>query len=125
MPGISVFHESERVFQPYLGDATRPDAGTARIARLVGRDISSSMSVGVVVYEGVTVDWNLDFDETIIILDGRMRIISDGVTYACRPGDVAWFPAHTPLTYVVEDRVTVFYAIHPMPDASTGQAQEP
>ena len=115
MASISVFSAADRQFEAYLGDASTPEKGGARIARLVGRPNSSSLGGGVVVYERLTVDWNLDFDEMITVIEGGMNIHSGGATYAVVAGDVAWFPAHTPLTYEVADRVVVSYAIWPMP----------
>ena len=114
MAEISVFPAKERRFSRYLGDEAAPEKGGARIARLIGTDISKSMGGGIVVYERLTVDWDLPFDEVIIVLEGAMRIRCQAKTYDCGPGDVAWFPAHTPLTYDVADRVVVFYAKHPV-----------
>jgi ethanolamine utilization protein EutQ len=114
MAEIAVFPAKVRQFTQYLGTASEPKKGVARIARLVGTDISKSMGGGVVVYEGLTVEWDLPFDELIVVLEGTMRIHSRGKSYDCRAGDVAWFPAHTPLTYEVADRATVFYALHPV-----------
>ena len=114
MAKIAVFPAKKRRFKRYLGKASAPEKGAARIARLVGPDISRSMGGGVVVYERLTVDWDLPFDELIVILEGAMRIRSRGKTYDCGPGDVAWFPAKTPLTYEVPKRVVVFYALHPV-----------
>ena len=116
MNSISVFKASERHFEHYLGDETAPDQGSARIARLIGRSNSSSLGGGVVVYEKVTVDWNLAFDEMITVIEGAMKIHSAGATHSLGPGDVAWFPKHTPLTYEVAVRVVVSYAIWPIPE---------
>ena len=99
----------------YLGDDAAPEKGSARIARLVGNSNSSSMGGGVVIYELITVDWNLPFDEVITIIEGAVNIHSCGTSYKLDPGDVAWFPAHTPLTYEVPDRVVVSYTVHPLP----------
>ena len=115
MTSISVFSAANRHFETYLGDAATPEQGGARIARLIGRANSSSLGGGVVVYEKVTVDWDLAFDEMITVIEGAMKIQSGGVIYTLAPGDVAWFPAHTPLTYEVSDRVVVSYAIWPLP----------
>ena len=115
MTSISVFRAADRPFETYLGDANAPEKGGARIARMIGRANSSSLGGGVVVYEKLTVDWDLDFDEMITVIEGAMKIHTGGVTYAVVAGDVAWFPAHTPLTYEVADRVVVSYAIWPMP----------
>jgi ethanolamine utilization protein EutQ len=114
MAEISVFPAKNRHYARYLGDEAAPEKGAARIARLVGPEISKSMGGGLVIYERLTVDWDLPFDELIIVLEGAMRIRSLGRTYDCGPGDAAWFPAHTPLTYDVPDRVVVFYAKHPV-----------
>ena len=109
---ISVFAAKTRAFVHY--PAAGP-SGSAHIARLIGPHNSASLSGGVVVYERLTVDWDLPFDEMITVIDGAMTIRSEGETFALAPGDVAWFPAHTPLSYDVPDRVTVSYAIWPQP----------
>ena len=114
MAEIAVFPASNRLFVRYLGEETAPEKGEAHIARLVGSDVSSSMGGGVVVYERLTVDWDLPFDEMIVVLEGSLRITSQGKTYDCGKGDVAWFPAHTPLSYEVASRAVVFYALHPI-----------
>ena len=115
MNSISVFKSAGRQFETYLGDPALPEKGGARIARLIGRANSTSLGGGVVVYEKVTVDWDLAFDEMITVIEGEMRIHSGGATIALARGDVAWFPAHTPVTYEVSDRVVVSYAIWPLP----------
>ena len=114
MADISVFPAKGRRYSPYLGDDAAPDKGSARIARLVGPEISKGMGGGVVIYERVKVDWDLPFDEFIVVLEGAMSIHCQGKRYDCGPGDVAWFPAHTPLTYDVAERVMVCYALHPV-----------
>lgn len=116
MAGISVFPARDRTFDRYLGDPLRPEEGQARIARMIGRHNSGSLSGGVVVYERVTVDWDLPFDEMITVIEGAMQVISGGQIHDLGRGDVARFPAHTPLTYCVADRVTVSYAVWPQPE---------
>lgn len=115
MAAISVFHAADRQSETYLGDPAHPEKGGARIARLIGQTNSTSMAGGVVIYERLTVSWDLDFDEMITIVDGSMTIRSGGAAYIMKHGDVAWFPAHTDLTYDVADRVVVSYAVFPMP----------
>lgn len=114
MAEIKCFKASERVFETYMGDPAAPEHNYARIAKLVGPEISRSMGGGVVTYRGLTAPWTLPFDEFVIVLDGAFRVTSAGVSYDCVPGDVLWFPAHTPLTYEVADFVTLFYAKHPV-----------
>lgn len=116
MSPISVFGAADRKFESYLGDEANPATGRARIARMIGQSNSSSLGGGVVVYEQITVDWDLPFDEMITVIEGEMMIRSDGKTFSLTVGDVAWFPARTPLTYVVTERATVSYAIWPLPN---------
>jgi ethanolamine utilization protein EutQ len=110
---IKVFKSNDREFVRYLGDDTAPEKGSARISRLIGSSNSSSIGGGVFIYERITVDWVLPFDEMITVIEGTMRIHSGGASYDLNPCDVAWFPARTPLTYEVTERVIVSYAIYP------------
>jgi ethanolamine utilization protein EutQ (cupin superfamily) len=119
MSEVTVFPLTERRFEYYLGNASSPGGGVARIARLVGASLSSSIGAGVVVYERLTIDWTFAFDEVVIVLEGAMSVRSGDKVYECRAGDVAWFPANQALTYEVADRVVVFYATYPV--ASTLQ----
>jgi ethanolamine utilization protein EutQ len=119
MSEIAVFPGTKRRFEHYLGDPSSPEDGLARIARLVGASLSSSLGAGVVVYERMTIDWTLAFDEVVVVLEGAMLVRSGDKVYECRPGDIAWFPANQALTYEVADRVVVFYATYPV--ASTLQ----
>ena len=114
MSEVTVFPAAERRFEHYLGDPSSPESGTARIARLVEAGLSNSIGAGIVVYERVTIDWKLAFDEAVIILEGSMSVRSGGKTYECRSGDVAWFPANQSLSYEVRERVVVFYATYPV-----------
>ena len=58
---------------------------------------------------------DLPFDEMITVIEGQMTVRSGGNDFDLGPGDVAWFPAHTPLTYDVPESVVVSYAIWPQP----------
>jgi len=123
---ISVFKSDDRKFVRYLGgDSPIAAEGDAWIARLVGTDQSETMGAGVVVYEKVTVDWNLPFDEVITLLEGKLRVHSAGAKYDLVPGDMAWFPARTPLRYEVENRAVVSYAIYPLPPKTPTRCDPP
>ncbi|RJF87134.1 DUF861 domain-containing protein [Oleomonas cavernae] len=114
MPEIKCFKAADRTFETYMGSPDRPEKDYARIAKLVGPEISQSMGGGVVTYRKLTAPWSLPFDELVVVLDGAFTVTSAGKAYDCVAGDVLWFPAHTPLTYEVADFVTVFYAKHPV-----------
>ena len=85
---IAVFPVMKRTFDHYLGDTATPERGIARIARLVGSELSNSIGAGVVIYERMSIDWSLAFDEAIVVLDGTMLVHSGDKTYECAEGDV-------------------------------------
>lgn len=114
MAGIHSFKAEGRQFSTYMGDAANPRAGFAEIAKLIGPAISSTMGAGVVTYRRLTAPWALPFDEVVVILAGAMRVISDGTVHQAGPGDVLFFPKETPLTYEVDDEVTLFYVKYPV-----------
>ena len=112
---ISVFKASDRQFIRYLGDDKNESGGHAWIARLVRDPISNTIGAGVVIYERITVEWDFPFDEFITVIEGALRVRSAGSTYDLSQGDMAWFPAHTPLTYEVGEREVVGYSVYPLP----------
>jgi hypothetical protein len=72
---ISVFKSTDRNFVRYLGDDGAPEKGSAKIARLIKSPISSSIGGGVEVYERVTVDGDLPFDEMITVIEGVSNML--------------------------------------------------
>lgn len=58
------------------------------------------------IYEKLTVAWDLPFDKMITVLEGDLRIHSDGLIHDLQADDIGLVPAHTPLTYEVAGRVT-------------------
>jgi ethanolamine utilization protein EutQ len=106
---MNVFKGEKISFVRYLGHHSAPERGDARIARLVRPSNGGSLDAGLVIYKRITVDWNLQFDEFITVVEGSMRIHSSGLSYDLVPGDVAWIPAHTPFTYEVHLQVIVSY----------------
>ncbi|PWR21882.1 AraC family ligand binding domain-containing protein [Zavarzinia compransoris] len=106
MAGVRCFPAGSRAFAPYIDNA--------EIAKLIGPEVSSTMGAGVVTYRRLSAPWSLPFDEVVIVLAGAMRVVSDGAVHEAGPGDVLFFPKETPLTYEVDDEVTLFYVKYPV-----------
>ena len=102
------FKRQEMRFEPYGGPP-----GEARIARLVGPDVSRSMGIGLASFDGCAIEWTLLYDEMIVVLEGVFRLGIDGRVIEGRPGDVIWIPEKTPVVYMGEKAV-VCYALHPV-----------
>lgn len=118
MSEIACFKAEGRRFETYMGTPDSASGPFAEIAKLIGPEISTSMGAGVVTYRRLEAPWSLPFDEAVVILAGRMAVVSAGVRYDAVPGDVLWFPKETPLTYVVEDEVTLFYVKFPVSETA-------
>ncbi|MEZ5773910.1 MAG: ethanolamine utilization protein EutQ [Hyphomicrobiaceae bacterium] len=90
--------------------------GEARIARLVGPELSQTMGAGVAVFDGCSIEWTLLYDEVIVVLEGLFRLrygASHEHMIEARPGDVIWLPDKTPLKYEGE-AAKVFYVLDPV-----------
>jgi ethanolamine utilization protein EutQ len=109
MTDVKHFPSQDMQFEPYGGPP-----GDARIARLVGPELSSSMGGGIATFDGCSIDWTVLYDELIVVLEGTFRLRLDGDrTIEAGPGDVIWLPEHTALRYE-GDRAKVFYALSPV-----------
>lgn len=108
MTDVKHFASREMRFEPYGGPP-----GEARIARLVGPELSSSMGGGVATFDGCSIDWTVLYDELIVVLEGNFRLRLGERTIEAGPGDVIWLPEGTPLRYE-GDGAKVFYALSPV-----------
>ncbi len=103
------FKRSEMQFEHYGGPP-----GKAEIARLVGPDISATMGAGVAAFEACSIEWTVLYDEVIVVLEGRFRLVVGDQRLDCGPGDVLWIPEGTALKYEADERAVCFYALHPV-----------
>jgi ethanolamine utilization protein EutQ len=105
------FKASEMRFETYGGPP-----GTARIARLIGPDLSHTMGAGIATFDGCSIEWTVLYDEAIVVLEGQFRL-RIGADYKeiieASPGDVIWLPENTPLKYE-GDKAKVFYTLYPV-----------
>jgi ethanolamine utilization protein EutQ len=108
MAGVKHFKRSEMTFDVYGGPP-----GQAKIARLVGPDISKTMGAGIAQFDGCSIEWTVLYDEMIVVLEGTFRLRAGKDTYEAVPGDVIWIPENTPLRYE-GDKATVCYTLFPV-----------
>ncbi len=90
MPHVKHFPADKMQFEPYGGPP-----GEAKIARLVGPELSSSMGGGVATFDACSIEWTVLYDELIVVLEGTFRLRlggSESRTIEARPGDVIWLP---------------------------------
>lgn len=108
MTDVRHFPSREMRFETYGGPP-----GEARIARLVGPELSSSMGGGIATFDGCSIEWTVLYDELIVVLEGNFRLRLGDRIIEAGPGDVIWLPEGTPLRYE-GDGARVFYALSPV-----------
>ena len=108
MPEVRHFKRDEMSFVAYGGPP-----GEAKIARLIGPDISRTMGAGIATFDGCSVEWTVLYDEMIVVLEGHFRLRVGDRAYEAGPGDVIWLPENTPVRYEGE-RARVCYALFPV-----------
>ncbi len=108
MSGIRHFKRVEMQLEHFGGPP-----GQARIARLVGPDVSKTMGVGLVEFDGCSIEWTVLYDEMIVVLEGLFRLRAGKQVFEGRPGDIIWIPEKTPIVYEGEKAI-VCYALYPV-----------
>ncbi len=109
MSNTVLFRRSEMRFEHFGGPP-----GSAEIARLVGPDTSKTMGAGIATFEACSIEWTVLYDEVIVVLEGRFRLVVGDDRFECGPGDVLWIPENTALKYEADERAVCFYALHPV-----------
>jgi len=104
--GVKLFRRDEAQFAP----------GPNGIAAhgLINAGFSKQMGAGVGVFDKCSVEWTLDYDEVLFIIDGKLRLHVAENIYEAVTGDVLWIPAGTAIVYEAEVRTTFFYAVSPV-----------
>lgn len=108
MSGVKLFKSSDIELEPYGGPP-----GVARIARLIGPELSSRMGGGIAFFDECSIEWTILYDEIIVVLDGEFRLRVGDDAYDMAPGDVIWLPENTPLVYEGKG-ARVFYVLAPV-----------
>ena len=89
---------------------------------VVNAGYSRELGAGIGVFENCSVPWTVTYDEVLFIKDGELTLRVGDKAYRAGPGDILWIPKDTAVIYEAKERVTFFYAVHPVgASPSTGQ----
>lgn len=86
--------------------------GEARVGRAISTDLSPSMGAGIAEFDQCSVDWQVQYDEIVHVLEGTFRLIVDGKAHEAHVGDTMWIPKGTKLTYQ-GNKARIFYTVYP------------
>ena len=81
---------------------------------VVNAGYSRGLGAGIGVFENISMPWTVAYDEVLFIKDGRLTLRVGGKAFLAGPGDILWIPKDTPVIYEAKERVTFFYAVHPV-----------
>ena len=114
--GVKLFRRDEAQFRRGLN-------GIAAHG-LINAGFSKQMGAGVGVFDKCSVEWTLDYDEVLFIIDGNLRLHVSEKIYEAGAGDVLWIPAGTAIVYEATVRTPFFYAVAPVQNSiSTKEAR--
>ena len=106
------FRRDAMSFVPLRGPLAGEGPPQAEIARLIGPAESRSLGVGIGRFEA-PIDWVVPYDEMMVVLEGRFRVILADRVIEAEPGDVIWVPKGTRFT-TSGDRAVICYALWPV-----------
>ncbi|QDR82448.1 cupin domain-containing protein [Sporomusa termitida] len=89
------------------------DPGTSVAYREVVSKDDSQMSAGFLTIEKSSFDWELDYEEIDMILEGSLSITINGETYEACQGDVLFVPKGSKVTWRSSGYVKLFYVTYP------------
>jgi ethanolamine utilization protein EutQ (cupin superfamily) len=81
--------------------------------RLVNETNSDQLGGGYFSINGVESHAIMPYDELAICLEGRLKLTVAGVVHDLDPGDFAWIPKGTEVTFSGENAIC-FYAAYPV-----------
>lgn len=93
------------------------DTGNPRavvgLTDIVNTRESPNMGAGFMTIEKSSFDWELNYEEFDVILEGTLDITVNGRTYSGKAGDVFFIPKGSKITWSTPDRARFFYATYP------------
>ena len=100
-----------------VDDAHRLDTGNPS-HRVWTRDLftledSPRLGCGLMVMEGSTFPWKLDYDEMDYVVEGRLDILVDGDRVSAGPGEVVYIPKGSSIQFSAEGKVRFLYFVYP------------
>ncbi len=89
------------------------EPGGTYIKPFVTSAISKTMCGGINVLNDIKVPWDLTCDEIIYCLEGTFRLVCNGESHVCNPGDVLYIPKDNHISYEADEKCVIFYAAYP------------
>ncbi|WP_300296737.1 cupin domain-containing protein [uncultured Intestinimonas sp.] len=74
---------------------------------------SPRLGCGLMVMEGTTFPWKLDYDEMDYVVEGRLDILVDGDRVSAGPGEVVYIPKGSSIQFSVEGKARFLYFVYP------------
>ena len=85
----------------------------AQVAVVTGTgDDGTRLGSGFVRLKDAEIPWTVQYDEVILVLEGKMTVRTKEGDLTAGPKDCIWLPNGTELTYIATSAL-VFYAIEP------------
>jgi ethanolamine utilization protein EutQ (cupin superfamily) len=98
-------------------DAKLEFEGGARVGntlhRIIDEKKSDQMGGGYFSIKGIENQVVMPYDELAVCLEGTLKLTVEGVLHKLGPGDFAWIPKGTEVTFAGDDAVS-FYAVYPV-----------
>lgn len=89
------------------------------VVEVAGQKDLSEMAGGFARFTQAEIDWQVRYDELILVIEGIFSVRTPGGLLTAGPKDTIWLPKGTKVTYLSEDAL-VFYALQPASWASEG-----
>jgi ethanolamine utilization protein EutQ (cupin superfamily) len=81
--------------------------------RVIDDTKSDEMGAGYFAFNGVEDALTMPYDEIALCLEGVLKFTVNGEVHELAPGDFAWIPKGTVVTFG-GDKAVAFYAAHPV-----------
>ena len=105
--GTRLFSADKMTFSPRFAYGDQ-----AQVAVVSGAEGETALGTGYVRLVDAEIPWTIQYDEVVLVIEGRLTVRLDDREIAAVPGQSIWLPKGTALTYLA-DAALVFYAIHP------------
>jgi ethanolamine utilization protein EutQ len=102
---VERFHELKFVPRFEYGDM-------AQVVEICGCKDGSELGVGFGKLSNAKIPWTIKYDEVLTVIEGMLRLHSNGEVHELQARDSIWLPAGTELIYETESAL-IHFAIHP------------
>ncbi|WP_180954498.1 cupin domain-containing protein [Bacillus sp. V5-8f] len=87
--------------------------GEGLISRSVTDEVSETLGAGIVILKQCKFPWTLLYDETIYVIDGEVKIETDGNRFIGHQGDSFFIEKGTSIIYESTTQASFYYALYP------------